>query len=999
MASLCGDVAESSVVDIIVPVRDGREAAQRCLASLYVAACRTVSEIIVVDDASSDPLLASWLDGEAGSGRITLLRNDEARGFVKSVNGALALHPERDVVLIESRVELANDWLDRLLACARQRADIGTVMPFCCCAALCAYPYAGWEGGLPGMTGLAALDALVSRVNAGDWIELPVAERFCMLIRRACLDSVGFFDVERFGRGSGEAKDFSRRAITVGWRNVLAADVFVYCALPAPLTPGKLGAINDAERTLTALYPDYDAEMSNFVHLDPLAYLRLRIDRARAALGGSEFAAVMDEQARMRAEYAAATADAPLRPSLPVVLHVVYDRMDSDRWVRDYCAADIDCHNLVLRGRGSRNNTTTELALIDPLREASPLMTWTLDEPIRGVAIEHPAYASIVSWVCSAFRVRALLVSSLIGHSLDLLRFGLPTALIAHDFFPFCPALSMTFDGPCEHCESEDLARCLRENHRNAFWHITDVHYWQSLRKAFAACLEENTVRVVIPDEEMRARWTALFPDSGAAQWTCIPYGLGAAFTRGPALPEIDFSPEAVRASQPDAPLPRLRVLIPGPLLPDTGLWLWRQLCDELRLFANVMLLGCGEFGQSFADYTGIEVVTVCEPQDMPARIAKWRPDCALLLSERPEGFCYALAEMQALAVPTVAVRSGGRAGRINNGWNGFLVDADVDSVLDIIRALGRARDRLATVVDILRFSPVRTAFDMVSDYHHMLPELSVEESGKETEALLAVLGKRLRWQEEIMRLKDRLQARDEEARVRATNQRRLESMVEALAAQHAGLLHSPSWKFSAPLRAATRWWQTLRNKISPPPEKPQIMRMRVERRLSPRLETPVPILLRSRTAARYWLCEAIGQPDASVVIAGGGPDQSQRALQNFIALADIITHRNTRACFVWCGSLDNLRPDDAMVSKLLREVRDLFVLDTRLDAEVFAGADVLLLPAEAVSQVGIKGMVTGIPHVELPLVPPDTDAGNLMAATVTQVLQYCDAAGQMDAH
>jgi hypothetical protein len=287
----------------------------------------------------------------------------------------------------------------------------------------------------------------------------------------------------------------------------------------------------------------------------------------------------------------------------------------------------------------------------------------------------------------------------------------------------------------------------------------------------------------------------------------------------------------------------------------------------------------------------------------------------------------------------------------------------------------------------------------MVSDYRRILPELDVEESGKEMEALLAVLGKRLRWQEEIMALKDRLQARDEEARSRALNQRRLESMVEALAAQHAALLHSPSWKFSAPLRALTRWWGMLRNRISPPPEKPQIMRTRVERRLAPRPEAPVPILLRSRTAARYWLCEAIAQPDASVLIAGGGPDQSQRALQNFIALAEIVTNRSTRACFVWCGGLDRLRPDDALALKLLREVRDLFVLDTRLDTEVFAGADVLLLPAEAVSQVGVKGMVTGIPHVELPLAPPEADGGSLMAATVTQVLQYCDAAGQMGAH
>jgi GT2 family glycosyltransferase len=33
-----------------------------------------------------------------------------------------------------------------------------------------------------------------------------------MYIRRTCLDEVGLFDAERFGRGYGEENDFCRRA-------------------------------------------------------------------------------------------------------------------------------------------------------------------------------------------------------------------------------------------------------------------------------------------------------------------------------------------------------------------------------------------------------------------------------------------------------------------------------------------------------------------------------------------------------------------------------------------------------------------------------------------------------------------------------------------------------------------------------------------------------------------------------------------------------------------
>jgi hypothetical protein len=200
-------------------------------------------------------------------------------------------------------------------------------------------------------------------------------------------------------------------------------------------------------------------------------------------------------------------------------------------------------------------------------------------------------------------------------------------------------------------------------------------------------------------------------------------------------------------------------------------------------------------------------------------------------------------------------------------------------------------------------------------------------------------------------------------------------------------------------VRYFERLWERLRGRMSPPPEKPQVVRStRVERRRAPRPERPVPLLLRSRASARYWLCEVIGVPDASVIIVGGGPDQSQRALQNFIALAGTVTRSSARACFVWCGRLDNLRPDDGFAMKFLRKVGDLFVLDTHLDAEVFAGADVLLLPAQAVGQPGFNGTVADIAHIELPLDPPEADAGVVMAATASRLLQYCDNTDKTDA-
>src|SRR4030095_3392247 len=132
---------------------------------------------------------------------ITLLRNAENLGFVRTVNRGMSLHPERDVVLLNSDTEVANDWLARFRAAAYPAADIATVTPLSNNATICSYPFEGWTGGMPGKLGLAVLDALFAKANRGARVDIPTAVGFCMYIRRDALERVGLFDAEAFPRG------------------------------------------------------------------------------------------------------------------------------------------------------------------------------------------------------------------------------------------------------------------------------------------------------------------------------------------------------------------------------------------------------------------------------------------------------------------------------------------------------------------------------------------------------------------------------------------------------------------------------------------------------------------------------------------------------------------------------------------------------------------------------------------------------------------------------
>ena len=288
------------MIDVIIPVHSGRAATMRCLESVLAGNAGVGFEAVVIDDCTPEPPIARHLDGLAAAGRITLLRNDSNQGFVRSVNRGMALHADRDVVLLNSDTEVAADWLLRLHACATRDPKIGTVTPFSNNATICSYPYPGWRGGVPGTLGLAGLDQLFATVNADKCIELPTGVGSCLYIRRACLAQIGLFDAERFGRGYGEENDFCLRAAAAGWHNVLAGDTFVFHEGAVSFAAERSERAKAALESLLRVHPDYLERVGTFVNADPVAPLRTAIDTARIARGGDEAASVVAEHAEER---------------------------------------------------------------------------------------------------------------------------------------------------------------------------------------------------------------------------------------------------------------------------------------------------------------------------------------------------------------------------------------------------------------------------------------------------------------------------------------------------------------------------------------------------------------------------------------------------------------------------------------------------------------------------------------------------------------------------
>jgi O-antigen biosynthesis protein len=274
---------QEGALDVIIPVYGDYD---QSLNAIYQAvATRAVNttpyHVVVINDASPDPKLAAAMEKLAAQGLFELHVNPENLGFVQTVNKGMRLHPDRDVLLLNADTEAYNDWVDRMVAAAAQDPRISSVTPLSNNAEICSYPHFVQDNEFPLELSYAELDALAARTNTGAAVEIPTGVGFCMLITRASLEKVGYFDVEHFGKGYGEENDFCMRAIAKGWKHIMACDVFVRHIGGTSFGASKRKRAAKAYDTLLKLYPDYGKIVHAFINADPVAPYRLALDTAR----------------------------------------------------------------------------------------------------------------------------------------------------------------------------------------------------------------------------------------------------------------------------------------------------------------------------------------------------------------------------------------------------------------------------------------------------------------------------------------------------------------------------------------------------------------------------------------------------------------------------------------------------------------------------------------------------------------------------------------------
>jgi GT2 family glycosyltransferase/glycosyltransferase involved in cell wall biosynthesis len=269
---------EISNLTVVIPVFNAYDYATRCLESVLSTVKST--DILVIDDASTDPRINPYLLSLEFSGKIRLITNQTNKGFVKSVNLAFANSKSNDVVLLNSDTIVFDGWLEGLVNTSISVENVATVTAMSNAATIFSLPFAEELVCEPQLTEVIARDFRTIPIFDVHQVEIPTCHGFCVLITRHALNEVGFFDEKTFGLGYGEENDFSMRAINLGFKNLLAPSVVVHHYGSKSFQESRENLALKNMESLLRLYPNYLAGINDFLQRKELDRYRLRAIRA-----------------------------------------------------------------------------------------------------------------------------------------------------------------------------------------------------------------------------------------------------------------------------------------------------------------------------------------------------------------------------------------------------------------------------------------------------------------------------------------------------------------------------------------------------------------------------------------------------------------------------------------------------------------------------------------------------------------------------------------------
>lgn len=647
-------------VSIIVPIHGGKPFLTPLVRTL-VETVEPRHRIILVDDASPDRAIAAHLVALATAlDHVSVVLKPCNEGYPRAVAAGMEVadrvNPNGHVVLLNTDVEVPPGWLERLVGPLQRMPWIASATPLTNAGTICGFPAMPMDNEPFLAAAVTEIDAAFAALAEVPPVDLPTGVGFCMALNRRALRTIGGFDLEAFGRGYGEEVDWCRRAQRHGFVNVAVPNLYVHHHHGGSFpTEEKERRIRASGATISARYPEFDAEVQDFIRADPLRPLRAaavavvlgRIGRPRAVLlldhagggGGALFRS--REVARLKAAGNAVVLVRPARVPVPGMPEA---------------PLDIELLHGPVAVRFPANALSDLAALVREL---------PLAEIVVNSLVGHPDGVAIMAFL------RALRAER-----------GVPLRLYHHDYFPVCPSLNLigADDRYCGVPAAERCRACAAVN--------------PHMRRP------EGAVTAPAPDLDAHRRgWQALFDAAdrhvvfSRASLAVLRRAFAIDDARVRVLPHLAEHVEVRPLPPPPPPVPVARVAIVGGigvakgsrvLEAMVGLAAAHRLPLVFELFGNIDRPLRSPHIHDNGGY---------EPERLAGMLAARGCHAVFVPSVWPETHCYVVDEVVGLGLPVGAFDIGAPAERLRHWPNGFVVApiAAEAALTALLRAVGMA--------------------------------------------------------------------------------------------------------------------------------------------------------------------------------------------------------------------------------------------------------------------------------------------------------------------
>jgi GT2 family glycosyltransferase len=260
-------------IDVVVPIYNAYDVLKDCLNSLIKYQTQ-VSNIILINDASTDQRMKSYLDRIAYENKWNIIHQNKNMGFVHTANCGLKLS-KNHTVLLNSDTIVTKPWIAAFKSALKNNPTLGTATPWSNNAEICSFPQFLFNQ--PPIKDINKFAKQLFKHHRPRYPNLPTAVGFCMLVSKKAKKLVGYLDEGHFGHGYGEENDYSMRVANAGLKNLLCDNAYVAHIGNQSFSDFGLSPNEDTMKRLLEKHPNYLSLIQKFINLDPLSPIRSEI--------------------------------------------------------------------------------------------------------------------------------------------------------------------------------------------------------------------------------------------------------------------------------------------------------------------------------------------------------------------------------------------------------------------------------------------------------------------------------------------------------------------------------------------------------------------------------------------------------------------------------------------------------------------------------------------------------------------------------------------------